>query len=59
MFAVGFTGALMQGKTKYEAVKIAADYVCKCIEKTEQNPAHWYGVKFETALPDLIRMLEN
>lgn len=59
MFAATFTGALMQGKTKYEAVKIAADYVCKCIEKTEQNPAHWYGVKFEAALPELIRMLEN
>ena len=57
MFAACFTGALMQGKTKYEAVKIAADFVCKSIENTFKNPAHWYGVKFETALPDLIRML--
>lgn len=57
MFAACFTGALMQEKTLPEAVKIAADFTCKCIENTAANPAHWYGVKFETALPDLIRML--
>lgn len=59
MFAACFTGALMQEKTLYEAVKIAAEFTCKCIENTAKNPAHWYGVKFETALPDLIRMLQN
>lgn len=59
IFAACFTGALMQGKTKYESVKIAGDFICKCIENTEKNPAHWYGVKFETALPDLIRMLQE
>ena len=59
MFAACFTGALMQGKTLYEAVKIAADFVCRSIENTEKNPAHWYGVKFETALPDLINMLQK
>lgn len=58
IFAAAFTGAMMQEKSKYEAVKIAADYTCRCIEKTAENPAHWYGVKFEAALPDLIRMLE-
>ena len=57
MFAAAFTGALMQGKDKLEAVRIASDFVCRCIENTERAPAHWYGVKFETALPDLIRML--
>ncbi len=58
IFAAAFTGVLMQEKDKYEAVRIAADFTCRCIEKTAENPAHWYGVKFETALPDLIRMLE-
>ena len=57
MFAAAFSGALMQDKSRYDAVKIAADFVCRCIENTAANPAHWYGVKFETALPDLIRML--
>lgn len=57
MFAACFTGALMQEKTLSESAKIAADFVCKAIENTCAAPAHWYGVKFETALPDLIRML--
>ena len=58
MFAACFTGALMQGKSKHESVRIAADFVCKAIEKTLENPVHWSGVKFEEALPDLIRMME-
>lgn len=58
MFAACFTGALLQGKTKPEAVKVAADFVCKAIEKTMENPAHWYGVKFEEALPELVRWLQ-
>lgn len=59
MFAACFTGALMQEKTLAESVKIAADFVCRAIENTCAAPAHWYGVKFETALPDLIRMLQQ
>ena len=59
MFAAAFAGSLMQGKTKSEAVKIAADFVCKAIENTQKNPAHWYGVKFETALPYLMERLRN
>lgn len=59
MFAACFTGALMRGKSKLEAARIAADFVCKAIENTYVNPAHWYGVKFETALPDLIRWLQE
>ena len=58
MFAAAFTGALMQGKTKPQAARIAGEFVCRSIENTERAPAHWYGVKFETALPELIRMLE-
>lgn len=59
MFAACFTGALMQEKSLPESVKIAADFVCKAIENTCTAPAHWYGVKFETALPDLIQMLHE
>lgn len=57
MFAACFTGCLMQGKDIGEAVKIAAEFVCRSIESTQAAPAHWYGVKFETALPWLIRTL--
>lgn len=59
MFAACFAGAMMQEKTAWESVQIAADFVCRCIENTSENPAHWYGVKFETALPYLIRRLEK
>nr|MBQ8245163.1 pyridoxamine kinase [Oscillospiraceae bacterium] len=57
MFAASFVGALMQEKSKQDAVRIAAEFTRLCIENTARNPAHWYGVKFETALPELIRML--
>lgn len=57
VYASAFTGALMNGKSMFEAAKIAADYTVLCIEKTQGDPAHWYGVKFETALPELIHML--
>ena len=59
MFAACFTGALMQGKSKEESVRIAADFVCRAIENTVREPVHWYGVKFETALPDLIQQLQK
>ena len=57
MFAACFTGAWMQEKSMAEAVKIAADFTLRCIQNTYEAPAHWYGVKFETALPDLMKML--
>lgn len=59
IFAACFTGALMQEKSLEEAVKLAGDFTCMCIENTYQNPAHWYGVKFETALPYLIQQLHE
>lgn len=58
IFASAFTGALMNGKTLDESVRIAADFTCESIFQTIQNPAHWYGVKFETALLALIDMLK-
>lgn len=57
IFAASFTGALMQGRDLPGAVRTAADFTCRCIANTEANPAHWYGVKFETALPWLINEL--
>lgn len=58
VYASAFCGALMRGKTKIDAAKIAADYVVKCIENTQGDESHWYGVKFETAIGDLIDMLK-
>lgn len=56
-YASAFVGAWLGGKTMEEAASIAADFVCKCIENTIGDESHWYGVKFETALPYLIGRL--
>lgn len=57
IFASAFVGSWMGGKTMGEAARIAADYVCECIRKTAGDESHWYGVKFEAALPYLIERL--
>ena len=59
MFAAAFVGALMQGKDVKRAVQIAGDFVLRAIEITVQSPAHWYGVRFESALGYLQRLLED
>ena len=58
IYASAFVGALMNGKTVFNAACIAADYTVKCIENTQGDETHWYGAKFETALGDLIQMLK-
>lgn len=58
IFASAFTGAWMQDKSMEEAVRIASGFTCRSICHTIENPAHPYGVKFESALPDLIKALQ-
>lgn len=57
LFAAAFTGAWIQGRDLFDAVKIAADFTCKCVENTVKYRMHWYGIRFESALPELIRAL--
>ncbi len=57
IYASAFVGSWMGGKSMEDAAAIAADFACKCIENTMDDPSHWYGTKFETALPWLIRHL--
>ena len=59
VYASAFVGALLKGKTKFEAAKIAADYVVQCIKNTAGDETHWYGVKFETALADLMKAIND
>ncbi len=59
VYASSFVGALMRGKTEYDAASIAADYTLKCIENTVGDPDHWYGVRFEEVLPYLIERIEG
>ena len=58
VFASAFVGALLHGVSAYRASQIAADFTVDCIELTRKDPDHWYGVKFELALPKLIAALE-
>ncbi|MBR0354872.1 MAG: pyridoxamine kinase [Oscillospiraceae bacterium] len=57
VYASAFVGALMNGRDAYESAVLAADYTVRCIELTQGDPEHWYGVKFELALPEYLRML--
>lgn len=56
-YASAFTGALLQGQDPLGAAKIAGDFVFDSIKKTMDDKDHWYGVRFEKALPGLIRRL--
>lgn len=59
VYASAFVGAYLQGFTAYESAKIAADYTVQCIANTQGDAGHWYGVKFETAIPELISALQQ
>ena len=59
VYASAFTGALMRGKSVHAAAKIAADYTVRCIENTVGDETHWYGVKFEPVLKELIKAIEE
>ena len=57
VYASAFVGAYMHGKSSYEASGIAGEYTVKCIKNTVGDESHWYGVKFEPVLIDLINAL--
>ena len=58
IYASAFVGALMRGKTAYDAAAIAAQYTVACIEETAKLEKHWYGAAFEPVLGKLIDMLK-
>ncbi len=57
VFASSFVGAAMKGLPSVQAAEIAADFTFRSIVNTYEDKSHWYGVKFETALKDLILRL--
>ena len=59
VFASAFSGALLRGKSQYEAARAAANYTLRCIENTVGDDSHKYGVKFETAIPYLLEELDR
>ena len=60
VFASTCVGALMRGLPLGEALALAADYTVECIRLTLASPeAKWYGVEFESAIPYLVKRLEE
>ena len=57
IYASAFVGALVQGKTAYDAARIAADYAVDCIMATAEEENHWYGAKFEPVMTKLAGYL--
>ena len=57
IYASAFVGALVRGKTAYDAARIAADYTVECIKETAKHENHWYGAAFEPVLMKLIQAL--
>lgn len=58
IYASAFVGALIRGKSAYDAAKIAGDYAVECIKATAGDKSHWYGAKFEPVLEKLIKALD-
>ncbi len=58
IYASAFVGALVRGKSAYEAAAIAANYTMECINATAKLDNHWYGAAFEPVLAKLISALE-
>lgn len=57
IFASAFVGSYLSGKTLLEAAEIAANFVLEAMINTQGDDSHWYGVKFEPAIKDLVNNL--
>lgn len=57
VYAAAFTGALLRGKPPLQAAAIAADFVVESMRQTLPDAGHFYGVKFERAIPFLVEKI--
>lgn len=58
LFSATCVGAMADGSTLEEALKIAVDYTVECIRITaEAGLEKYYGVEFERAIPFLLRRM--
>lgn len=59
VFSSTLAGALVKGFDMAKSVEIAVDFTVDCIRHTlGSEKEHWYGVKFEECLPNLIDMVK-
>ncbi len=58
LFASCTVGAMMDGRSLEEALKVAVDYTVECIRITAASGKEkYYGVEFERAIPFLLKRL--
>lgn len=54
VFASVCVGAIVKGRSLFDAAKLAADFTLRCIKATlPEREKHWYGVEFEKEIPFL------
>ena len=58
VYASSFVGALMRGMNIFDSAALAADYTVETIRLTMDDDSHWYGVKFEQAIPMRIGRID-
>ena len=58
IYSSAFVGALMRGKSAFDAAVIAADFTLAGMKATADDDTHWYGTKFEKVLPALCEMVK-
>ena len=59
LFAACFTVALLLGIETGMAIDIAGGLTGLCVENTIRESAHWYGIRFETILPNITQISQN
>ena len=59
IFSSTFVASYLKNHELYLSTKIAADYVYRCINYTQGDKDHWYGVKFEPLLNGLVNKLND
>ena len=60
IFSSSVIGALMNGRSLDESLRISANFTYECIRQTIMDESSsWYGVSFERALPYLIDQLRD
>lgn len=60
IYASTFAGGLLRGLSLNDAADLAVDFTVRAIHETlADRKEHWYGVKFEQALPYLINRIHR
>lgn len=60
IFSSTVIGAIMNGLSWVDSCKLAADFTARTIEVTLEDPKKpWYGVNFESVIPELLDQLQK